>query len=423
MPLQPSRFVLTVLPRAVLVVVAIVAILPALASLTGNDEVASTLGGDFASFYAAGEIVLDGRIDELYDPVVQQEYQATHHDDSDEFLYFAYPPFTAVAYSLLAWMPYGVALAAHALLSLGCVVLSMWLILPKIDAALSRTSHAVLGAALALAVLPLTVAVLGGQNTAFTLLLFSLVWYLTWSDRSALAGVAAGLMLFKPQFGLLMIVFLIVALKVRSAIAAVGVGAALYVATALAVGWSWPSLWVDQVQSFAELNAEVNGHLLVNISGWITNLAGDGTSVLLVTGAMWIAAAVASGWCAYRFSIEWVTIGVLVGGVLLLSPSSLFYDAGVAVVAFGVWAVSRSMSWSVIAAAVVATWTAPFASGLGWNPLFVVIAWLFVLQVYVLTRASSGSDAAESVSQGAGTLAAPDGQQQRRHTGRAIRSS
>ena len=148
--MRPSPFVLRVFPRVVIAVVALVALVPALASVTGNDDVAHTLGGDFPSFYAAGQIVLDGRIDELYDPDVQFSYQEAFQEKDAGLLYFAYPPVTALAYAPLAALPYGVAATVHSLIALGALVGAMWLLLPQVDLALSRRDHVALGTALAL---------------------------------------------------------------------------------------------------------------------------------------------------------------------------------------------------------------------------------------------------------------------------------
>lgn len=420
MPSRPSAFVLKAFPRAVLVVVGLVAAFPALATLSGNGDVATALGGDFPSFYAAGEIVLDGHIDHLYDAELQWEYQEPYRGEEGGFLYFAYPPYTAVAYAAFAWMPYGLALTVHAWLALAAVVAAMWVLTPRIDRALDRPAHVVIASAVALAVLPLTVAVLGGQNTAFTLLLVALVWSFDWSGRFVASGVAAGALLYKPQFGLLVIAALIVGRRFRASAAAGLVALALYATTAFAVGWRWPSSWLEQVATFSDQNTSANGHLLVNIGGWFSNLWAGESAATIGAVVMWLVVAATAVVLIHKIRLDWIVFGVATASMVLLSPSSLFYDAAIAIAAFALWAVSNRRPWWVVAGAVALSWSAPLAKQLGWNPLFVLVVVLFVAQAVPLLQLWRPP---ESVSQAPGTLAAPGGQEQRRDTWRVINSS
>ena len=177
------------------------------------------------------------------DPGVQRAAQAPYHDDPDEFLYFAYPPFVAVIYAALAWMPYGVALSVHAFVALAALAVSLRLVLPRRPGGSSDLDVTIAATAVALIAYPIVTAVLGGQNTTFTMLLFAVVWRSIEAHRVASAGVASGLMLFKPQFGLVLLALLLVARRWTVLLVAGVMGAAIGIATAGIWGWDWVSVW------------------------------------------------------------------------------------------------------------------------------------------------------------------------------------
>lgn len=414
MSVRPSRFVLKVFPRALLAVVAVVALAPAAATVWGNADIAATLGGDFPSFYAAGEIVLDGRIDELYDPVVQTAYQEAYQADDAGLLYFAYPPVTAIVYAGIAWLPYGVAASVHALLALVSIVLAMWLIVPRIDEELSRIDHVVLASAGVLIIMPMIVSVLGGQNTAFTLLLLALVWHFIWKGAWVWAGVATAAMLYKPQYGLLVLAAVLVARRWRLAAVAIAGAFVIYLGSALVLGPAWPIDWIDQVRWFAERNADVNAALFVNISGWAGAALSNDRVALMATAIAIIAVAGVSATFVFKRNLSWQMFGLVGAAVLLLSPSSLFYDAAIAIVGFGLYVVTDRVPWPWIGVVVAASWSQLVADSLGWSPLFVIVVAVWLLYIRVLPK---------SVSQAPGTLAAPVRHEQRRDTWRAMKSS
>ena len=205
MPLQPSPFVVRVFPRAVLVVVAIVSLVPVFLMVTVSEDEANKVGGDFPSFYASGEIVLDGHMDRLYDPALQREYQRPYHEEPGEFLFFAYPPVTALVYASIAWLPYPVALALHSVLALLALVAAMWLVIPLAAPRHPLFRNVLLSAAAAILTFPIITSIMGGQNTTFTLLLVAATWRFSRSGNSIAVGLAASALLYKPQFGVLIL--------------------------------------------------------------------------------------------------------------------------------------------------------------------------------------------------------------------------
>jgi len=56
--------------------------------------------------------------------------------------------------------------------------------------------------------LPVGIGLAIGQNAALVLLLFAVVWRGLHDNNDALAGVAAGLLMFKPQYGVPLVALL-----------------------------------------------------------------------------------------------------------------------------------------------------------------------------------------------------------------------
>lgn len=393
MAVVSDHFVLRLAPRALVAVVALVALVPALLVIVGSEDEANALGGDFPSFYGAGRIVLDGDSRDLYDPGVQRAVQAPYHDDPDEFLYFAYPPFVAVAYAAIAWLPYGMALSVHALLALGALAWAVRLVVPQPTAGLTGRDLMIGSTAAALLAYPIVTAVLGGQNTTFTILLFALVWRALGNGHPVWAGAVGALTLSKPQFGLVLLAFVVVARWWAAVATFVAGGVALIGLTAIGWGWDWVATWLDQVQRFGDVNDVVNGPLMINIVGWIPNVwdqpAGDAVAIAVAAAVFVVSAAL-----VWRSRLDARALGLVTAAVLLVAPSALFYDIGLALVGFAVvvLVVEPERRWlPFIGGAIVVSWSQLLASSLGWSPLFIVLlalwAYAFVREVQRLAPA------------------------------------
>ncbi len=394
-----SPFLRRVVPVAIVIVVVLVALVPAALTIVGQGDRAARLGGDFPSFYAAGRIIIEGEGDSLYDPALQRDYQAEFHDDPDEFLSFAYPPFVAVIYATIAWLPYGVALSVHALaaltaLALACAILTRWLF-PGV--AWGRL--VVVATAWSLAAYPVVTAVLGGQNTTFTLLAAVVAWRAA-STNPAVAGIAGAACLAKPQFGIILIASLL-ATRAWKAAAWAGAGAlAIHLATSAWWGLGWVNEWSTQVRTFGEVNDEVNGPLMVNVVGWVGNLSDSSVAALVALVAVALGSAV-TGVILWRRGATPSTVGMMGAWLVLGSLSALFYDAGVALVTFGAFAVAGGAPLWVIPSVAALSWSQTLAGGLGWSPVFVLVAVIWAWQAVALVRRP------EIVSHAPGTLADP----------------
>ena len=167
--------------------------------LTGSGVTTLTgrIGGDYRAFYAAGEIVADGDIANLYSLQTQFDHQKKLLLEPKEFLAFAYPPHFALLYAALAELPFRLSYIVHTVLMAAALALACRLIqriYPEV------ITDPVLFFFLALTAYPILRSVFGGQNTALSLLLIVLCWFCVLRNRHYQAGVYLGLLLFKPQY-------------------------------------------------------------------------------------------------------------------------------------------------------------------------------------------------------------------------------
>ena len=146
---------------------------------------------------------------------------------------------------------------------------------------------------------PLFTAIGGGQNTAITLLLLAAMWRGLHDESDVLAGVAAGLLLFRPQYGIPMIGLLFLARHTRATAVAIGVGVGTWASMVPLLGVGWVGGWVEQVLPFAERDAEVNAANSISILGFLQALLGaESTTAQLLggLGALAVIGAVSAVW-------------------------------------------------------------------------------------------------------------------------------
>jgi len=150
-------------------------------------------GRDFANLWSAGRLVIEGRIDLLYDVKAYQAWQvATFGPILDDHNY-SYPPSSLLYAPLFGALPYLAALALFSALSLGLFSLAAkpWL------------EKARLSPWLAL-LLPSSLVCLWAGHYG---LIVGALWLYAWhhlDDRPGRAGIAIGLMLIKPHLAILM---------------------------------------------------------------------------------------------------------------------------------------------------------------------------------------------------------------------------
>ncbi|MCB0325242.1 MAG: DUF2029 domain-containing protein [Bdellovibrionales bacterium] len=296
--------------------------------------------GDFPAFYAAGAIVLEGLSERLYDPTLQAAIQQRHWPSlTGEFYAFAYPPFVAVLAAPLALLPAPVAKAVFSTMMIAAVLFAV-LLLPRIRGELKDQlfSVGVLFAAFA----PLTAGVLGGQNTALSLLCYTATFCLLLrrTPRSEFqAGLVLGCWCFKPHFLCIALLLLLAGGLLRPVLGACIPMIFCYFIGAVVRGPAWPLEWAAIARDFAARDLLVNGQQMVSIGASaaallehfgiaVDSVAAAPLAVSIVLLLFTVAAVI-----RLRPTCSVLFTACLIGPTaVLMSPHTLFYDAAICLV-------------------------------------------------------------------------------------------
>ncbi|NEV63017.1 glycosyltransferase family 87 protein [Thiorhodococcus minor] len=296
----------------------------------GERTGSSWLRGDFPAFYAAAEIVWSGQGAALYDHALQREIENLHWPEfNGDFYAFAYPPFFALLISPLAALPPLTAKALSTALLFAAVVAAMLLMRPFAPFFRQQTSFALL---YLLTLAPLEISLFGAQNTALSILFLALSEHGRRSGRHWMTGMGAALLLYKPQFGVPLFLYLL-ARGQRGELRAWGVTAlALYLLGIPVLGAAWPFVWAEAATAFGGFNFAINDHNMITLAGliyWLSEqLTGDGASGLAWAYVLSTLLLLTTAFLVRRDPRQLVLVPSL---ILLLSPQTLFYDLGIAV--------------------------------------------------------------------------------------------
>lgn len=392
-------------PLAVIAAVLLAVVISALTA-DGSDSVSGRLGGDFAEFYGAGRILADGDADDLYDPSRQAQAQADLLGDPDgtdatRGILFAYPAIVAAPYAALVELDFQVAYLVHTALMLAAAALALWLVAPRLPL-LHDPRHRLAAAAYGLTFLPLFVGLTGGQNTALTLLAVAVVWWALQSGRPGWAGLAAGLLLVKPQYALTLLGLLVLARHWRALGGAVAGGAVVWAGSALVAGADWTRHWLDLATSIDDIDQGANLPNEVSWLGLAQIALGRESDVALALGIAGsvVTAVVLVACLRRRGRADALAVAVVLPSLLLIAPHALYYDAGILVVSIGVMACAvpaARRAW-VLAVWWVAGFGHVLAGDLGVEPVaaLVVLTWLWAVRQALRTPESAPWDAAQA---------------------------
>ncbi len=157
--------------------------------------------GDFILYYTGGRYFLTGRLNELYDFAGQNLFQSqTLRLATRQFTPFNHPPFTALFYAPFAMAGFEWGLVLW--LAAGSAALFLaWRMLHRELAPLSASSPLRL-ALWSFCFYPTIAWVLADQNSAFTLLIYTMTYVELRRGRDLTAGAVLGCLMYKPQLAL-----------------------------------------------------------------------------------------------------------------------------------------------------------------------------------------------------------------------------
>src|ERR1700676_4586977 len=207
------------------------------------------LGTDFSNVYAAGTYVLDGNANAAFDPPQQFAREQAIFGQATQFYGWHYPPFFLFVAAALAWLPYGLALTVWQGVTLGLYLLVIRAIVVTPDRQSSAADLSLLGRGewllLALAFPAVLINVGHGQNGLLTAALLGGA-LIVLARRPLLAGILLGLLVYKPQYGVMIPIVLAVSGRWRSFAAAAVTVVLLTIATTLTFGASvWHAFLVS----------------------------------------------------------------------------------------------------------------------------------------------------------------------------------
>ena len=266
-----------------------------------QDRFGHLVGGDYSVFYAAGRLVVAGQGPELYRLGIQQQtgVVALFSDARSAgggYVRYVNPPFYALLFAPLSCLPYLWSFALWSCLSLLCLAGAL-LALRKHVALLQVHLGTIL--ALSLCFLPAIDALLDGQNSLLSLLLFALLYRSLADRRNVQAGIFAGLGLYKPQLFLLFPLLFLFDKRWR-ALAAYGATALVLAGLSVAAaGPGGPAAWLRLLASpgfgDALLQPQIGrvdslggfADLLLGVSSRGSELLTVALSAVLVASLLW----------------------------------------------------------------------------------------------------------------------------------------
>jgi len=219
-------------------------------------------GSDWTAFWSAGATV---GTQDLVDPARHIAWQSAH---GVAMVDWPYPPAVAYLYAPFALVPIWLGFVINAAIMLGLVGLAGYLAARIFDL---PPRLAVL---LAFAWTPSTAGAVIGQNAP--LAVFLALWAIDAlrRDEQLEAGLACGLMMYKPSLAVPLIGLLMLRRLWRSvAVAGVVVAAGYLISVPAAAGdWGWPAAWWNGLQPWLAQNLIGNADKAISIPGLIGRL-------------------------------------------------------------------------------------------------------------------------------------------------------
>ena len=293
------------------------------------------VGGDFVSVYTGGTLLLEGHAAELYDLHLQQQTQGriVELDRYRALCSYVSPPVVAVVATGLALLPFLWAYVVYSLLMAAALVTALRLLKPHLPA---LREHGLTALGLSLCFFPMAVTITGGQNTALTLLLLAWAYAALRRGNDVLAGVALGLLCYKPQFALVPCILLLSRGRWRALAATATVAGTYYAIGAFVCGVDWPLAMRDTLATYWPVEHAFNGGRSVSLIGFceavlpatVAKPIGATLAVALVGVLIWLwRGADLRGPGLARL---W---GLAVCGSVLISPHTQWYDGGLVLLA------------------------------------------------------------------------------------------
>lgn len=379
----------------------LIALLIVFFSGSGSKILSGRLGGDFPAFYAAGRIIRTSGLNKLYDFDKQIKLQQDLFPDKKSYLPFSYPPFVALAYVPISLLPYRIAYSLNILLSLSAFFLAFVCLKPIIQ---GLDEYFLPIFALSMTFYPFLKSNLCGQNTAFTLMLITLIWRFTAEDRQYLAGIFVALLLYKPQFSIPLIGLFILSRRYKVASSGIFAGCLIIAISLFFTGIQPYKEWYNFIRWFSSADANVNAPNAVSWIGFLDTIFGTKNKIALILGATCCFATVVI--ISYVWTIGGTKsdfnaqMGLAAVSIILIPAHMMFYDAGLIILTYAV-IIERIHTRKIELICVI--WliglTQIFADRIGFSPLFFLVILTFIISLFYIGPEAMGKKIVKPVSE------------------------
>jgi alpha-1,2-mannosyltransferase len=363
------------------------------------DRNGKPIGTDFASFYAAGSLALEGHAAGIYDMAAHYAREQQIFGAATPYYGWLYPPIFLLVALPLALLPYAVALIVWQGASLALYLAVIAAILAKLrrdDGAIARLWLPVAAA------FPAVFVNLGhGQNGFLTAGLLGAA-LLSLPRRPLLSGILFGLLAYKPQFGLLIPVALLAAGQWRATISAGLTVVALMAVATLAFGtdiwWAFAASTETSRKLLLE-QGDVGFEKLQSVFAAIRIWGGGVPLAYWAQGAASVAAIGGVAWLWRTSADRDLKAALLMIATLLASPHALDYDLTILGPAIAFFVASswsngfRDFDISLLAAAWITPLLARGVAGLTGIPLgliAIVVLYALTMRHAMRDRAAAG---------------------------------
>ena len=236
--------------------------------------------------------------------------------------FFAYPAGSAWLFAPFGWLPITAGFVLHGLLMLAAAIAAGWVAAPVYGLDRRVSVLAVLAFA------PVTASVVLGQNGTLGLLLAVVAIAGLVTGRPLVAGLAIGLLLYKPTFAIPLIGLLLLRGRWRELLVVALAGALWYVAGVVAAAgdWLWLNPWLTGLGGYLDLDFAGNADKAVSLPGLLARLGLPGVVPVIAAVAL---VAVSLPRLARAPMLEAASVACLLG--VAVSPHAWGYDAALAV--------------------------------------------------------------------------------------------
>jgi hypothetical protein len=300
---------------------------------------------DFVSYWAGAQLAVAGNPAGAYDVTLHRDVELGAIPLHGA-LPFAYPPCFLLPLAPFGLLSYPVAAFDWVLLTFAayCAALRRWA--PGMPW-------------LALSFPPLLVNVITGQAGFLVAALFIGGMSLL-PRRPLVAGILLGLLIVKPQLGLVLPLALLAGREWRAIAGAAASSIGLVVLSILIFGWAPYQAWLGNADLIASIASEgrAGWHRMASVYGALRMAGLASGAAWIIHGAVAIAAAGAACLIWYRKADPGARAGALAAATALASPYFFVYDTLILVAPF-LWLVGRGRHWLLL--------------GLAWAILFLAL--------------------------------------------------